>query len=90
MFRVMWGREILDKISAVYDGLDGHDRERLMVAIESLDAQLAANPLSAGESRNSPLVRVAIEPPLTVAFRVDDQERVVRVSSVIHRHGRRK
>jgi hypothetical protein len=85
MYRVMWGPENIDNISRVYDGLNDPDREQLMVAIESLDALLASEPMSVGESRDSPFVRVAIKRPLTVTFRVDDQERVVRISGVNYR-----
>jgi hypothetical protein len=53
MFRVVWGKEILDNISKVYDRLDADHRERLMVAIEALDSHLLNDPLELGESRDS-------------------------------------
>jgi hypothetical protein len=76
------GREIIDKISKLYNGLDDDHREQLMAALESLDAQLRADVINAGESRNSPLTRVAIEGPLTVVFRVDAAQQVVRITGV--------
>ena len=82
MFRVRWGPEIIDEISRVYDGLDDESRERLLAALEVLDSQLQNDPISLGESRASPLVRVAIEGPITVIFRVDDVHRFVRVTGV--------
>jgi hypothetical protein len=39
MYRVTWGRELLDKLAEVYDRLDERDREQLMVALDSLDAR---------------------------------------------------
>jgi hypothetical protein len=82
MYRVMWGPANLEKISRLYDELNDTERERLMVAIELLDRQLARDPMALGESRDSASVRVAIELPLTVVFRVDETLRVVQVSGV--------
>jgi hypothetical protein len=82
MYRVTWGREILDKLAEVYDRLDEHRREQLMVALDSLDAGLIDNPLTLGESRDSPYVRVAIQSPLMVEFRINETQQVVRVSGV--------
>jgi mRNA-degrading endonuclease RelE of RelBE toxin-antitoxin system len=82
MYRVAWSQEVIDKISKVYDGLNDDHRRQLLAAIESLDAQLLADPTNLGESRASPLTRVAIEGPLTIVFRIDDVRRVVRVSGV--------
>ena len=82
MYRVMWGPEIIGPISKVYDGLREKDRERLMIALESLDARLLDDPMGLGESRSTPFVRVAIEGPLTITFHIDEALRVVRISGV--------
>ena len=88
MYRVMWGPENIATISLVYDGLNDHDREQLMIAVESLDAALADDPLIVGESRDSPFARLAIERPLMVAYRVEVQDQVVRVSGVKYLRGK--
>lgn len=80
MYFVRWGPKIIAKFSRVYDGLNDVQRQRLLAALESLDAQLMNDPTTLGESRSSPLIRVAIERPLTIAFRIDEEQQVVRVS----------
>lgn len=82
MYRVAWGPEIIDKISKVYDRLNDSDRELLMVALETIDAALLDHPMLIGESRERPEIRVAIEPPLMITFRINESKRAVRVSGV--------
>lgn len=62
--------------------------DEIMAALESLDARLGDQPMQLGESREHPFVRVVIERPFMVTFRVNEKAQVVRVSSVSYLRSR--
>jgi plasmid stabilization system protein ParE len=58
------------------------DRAAVSRAADAIDSQLLTEPQRVGESREELQSRLLVEPPLAVAFRVREQDRVVEVLSV--------
>jgi hypothetical protein len=82
VFRVIWGREILDSISAAYDAATPADRERILESAARIDEALAQSPMSSGESREHSHIRVLVEGPLAATYRVDVSKQLVFISRV--------
>ena len=58
------------------------DRNAVTRAANEFDRQLRVNPLHFGESRQSSVRRIAIEPPLGIEFEVIEDDKKVRVLGV--------
>jgi hypothetical protein len=57
------------------------DRNAIAQASNTIDRLLGQDPLAVGESRSGP-VRVLIEPPLVVQYKVSEDDRLVEVLRV--------
>jgi hypothetical protein len=79
-FRVDWNRRALNQLAAIWTNVT--DRAAVTAAADQMDAELAADPLNAGESRPG-RYRVLIEWPLSVLYWVDSAKRTARVVSVV-------
>ena len=82
MFRVIWGRDILDSLSAAYDAAAPADQERILDSAAHIDEALAQSPMSTGESREHSHIRVLVDGPLAATFRVDVTKQLVFISRV--------
>lgn len=82
MYRVFWGQQFHRLFAEYYDQADAGVRDSILQAIETLDDALAADPLGIGESRASQHVRIVLEHPFAVTYRVDANRRLVHVTAV--------
>lgn len=75
-YQVLWGPVAEQLLAATW--LAAPDRNAVARAAAWLDEQLARAPRNLGESRESPLHRVAFHGPLGIEFEViEDDKRVV-------------
>jgi plasmid stabilization system protein ParE len=79
-FTVIWNRRALNQLAAIWT--NAADRAAVTAAADRMDAELAVDPLHAGESRHG-RYRVLLEWPLSILFWVDSARRTVRVVSVV-------
>ena len=84
---IAWARSAHDQFLAIWEAADEADLPALEQAVQGVFADLQADPLGVGESRDGRR-RVVSRPPLTVWFEVLDAGRRVRVVRV-HRPARR-
>jgi plasmid stabilization system protein ParE len=75
-FTVVWSASAERELASLW--LSAADRAQVAAAADEIDASLAREPLSFGESRGAN-TRIAIAAPLTVVFDVDEPNRLVRV-----------
>lgn len=69
--------------------LAARDRLSIDEAVQTIELQLATDPMNAGESRVG-TVRVLIVEPLSVVFSVRVEDRFVKVIEISHRIRRRE
>ena len=81
MFRIEWHPPALDELSEIWMRSDSLARQKITLATNQLDSQLAGNPLQAGESRAGH-ERVVFLRPLGALIEVDVQRSVVFVMHV--------
>ncbi len=86
MYQYSWLEPVLDDLAAIYVAAEKSERELLAAGVAAFNAQLAADPLTVGESRFGGR-RVAFPPLLRIFFKVDAAARRVWVTSVI-RYGK--
>ena len=75
-YEVIWTSQAESLLTQLW--LSSRDHEALREACESIDQQLAAEPLEAGESRNEDR-RILFADALAVTFGVSPRERKVRI-----------
>jgi hypothetical protein len=85
MFAVIWLNSALDQLADVYVAAAPAERQRIAAGVEALNARLAADPLSVGESRVGGN-RITSPPLLAVGFHVSVADRVVRIR-LVRRYG---
>lgn len=78
-FTVIWVQEAEDRLTKLW--LAAADREAIARASDTIDRQLAVNPLGVGESRVSNF-RVLFEGPLGVTYDTSEEDRRVKVWAV--------
>jgi hypothetical protein len=78
-YTVVWQPPALATLAKLWT--DGPDRNAVAAASDSIDARLARDPLSQGESRDGPH-RILFVAPLVVDFEVREAERTVLVLCV--------
>jgi len=78
-YTVIWKTFQLDRLAEIYVSAGPIDRDRMAAGIEGFNAQLAADPLAVGESRDRGY-RVAFPSLLCVYFNVDQVRRLARVA----------
>ena len=81
MFRVRWKRSALNELASLWMQADAEGRRAINTAANAVDQQLRSDPLNQGESRPQGR-RIFFVSPLGILFRVDPQQRVVRVLQV--------
>jgi hypothetical protein len=86
MFAVVWMNKALDELADVYVAVGPAERTRIAAGVDALNQRLAADPLSEGESRAGGY-RITFPDLLSITFRVDQANGVVRVTSA-SRYGR--
>lgn len=75
-FTVVWTDSAASELAAIWNA--STDRAEVSNAANSLDASLANDPSSVGESRGG-RTRIAIRAPLAILFDCDDDGRIVTV-----------
>lgn len=68
-----------ERIDEAWAVSNSADRSQLEVAVVESEMQLRTDPMGVGESRDDIHERVFILPPLTLYFRVDRSNQIVRV-----------
>ena len=68
---VRWKPSALDQLADYYASLPLPEQRALAATVERINAELAADPLALGESRDSAGRRVWFPGPLVVIFRVE-------------------
>ena len=79
MFRVVWADAELDRLADAFVAADLPTRQQIVSAVERANAQLTSDPMSIGESRENPRLRIAFVGRLNVLYTVDLTDRVVFV-----------
>lgn len=79
MFAVEWLPSAEQTLASLWN--TAHDRAALSASADTIDAELARDPLSLGEARGGK-TRIVLMAPLAVLFDVDVQARHVRVWDV--------
>jgi hypothetical protein len=77
---VKYRRLAKDDLAALW--LDAPDRQVLAEAADAIDAELASDPLTAGEGRGGSR-RLVINSPLAAYFVVDESTRTVTVTAFV-------
>lgn len=80
-FTVFWKPTAEGQLASLWN--ESHDRSAIARAADEVDALLAVDPQSRGESRSG-ASRVLIVTPLVVAFEVREPDRAVDVLGVRH------
>jgi len=80
-YRVVWLNPCLDSLAELYIAASPAERERMATGGEALNRRLADDPFHEGESREG-MSRLTFPPLLKIRFRVDTNERVVRITDV--------
>jgi hypothetical protein len=78
-YTVLWVRRAESKLAQIWN--EAADRAEITHAANAIDAGLGDNPEDCGESRPNGL-RIAIVSPLALTFRVEADDRIVRVHDV--------
>ena len=86
MYDVLWREDLLDQLADLYVAVTAPERERMARGVQGLNRRLKDEPLEVGEGRPDGF-RVVFTPLLFITFYVDEEGRVVRVSS-IRRYGK--
>ena len=79
-FSVSWGPVAERELAEAW--LSASDRVAVVRAASKIDEMLRRKPLSAGESRESSVSRIALVPPLAVSFEVIVDDEKVFVTGV--------
>jgi hypothetical protein len=79
MYSVEWLPSAEDELANLWN--NDNDRASIAAAADAIDAALARNPFSVGESREQNS-RIAFEPPLAVVFNVYPSSRHVEVRGI--------
>ena len=78
-FTVLWVRRAEIKLAQIWT--EASDRAEVTQAANTIDAALCHDPENCGESRPDAL-RILLVAPLAVIFRVETEDRIVRVADV--------
>ena len=81
MFQVRWRPTALKDLAALWTSADAAQRRAITQAAQSIDRQLPNNPQNQGESRTKGR-RIFFASPLGILFRVEPQQRIIRVLQV--------
>lgn len=81
MFALVWMDEAFEDMDQIVRENPGRTAE-LALALRDLTTRLASNPGNVGESRDEDDVRVMFTGPLTVFFRVDEEDKVVEIGRI--------
>jgi plasmid stabilization system protein ParE len=76
---IIWTARALNQLAEVWTAAE--DQQGVTEASYRIEAQIRANPLGAGESRDED-ERIVIDPPLRVLYHVDQARQVVHVTAV--------
>jgi hypothetical protein len=79
IFTVLWKPDSQQQLAQLW--INGPDRNAIAAAADRIDARLKQDPQLQGESRFGDL-RILIELPLAVIFKVNEADRTVMVSDV--------
>ena len=79
---VIYRPDAADELATIW--IDSSDRQAVADAANAIDKQLAADPSSAGKSRDRNS-RILCEGPLAVFFDINESDRIVSVWGVSHR-----
>lgn len=79
-FTVVWKPQAERNLADLW--IQAADRAALTQGVDSLELRLRANPGQVGESRVDFKSRISLEPPLGIAFRIHEQDRIVEVLRV--------
>jgi len=80
MWAVIWRDLALDALADVFVAADLLTRDAIEQAVTRLNARLASDPETLGESRPGPGRRIAYDSPRAIRFTVYPTDRVVRVT----------
>jgi hypothetical protein len=79
-FTVVWKREARDQLAEIW--LASDNRNGVSNAANEIDRWLRNDPEQKGESRSGN-DRIVMVPPLAVVFSVHEEDRIVRILSVV-------
>ena len=79
MYTVRWKRSAVDRLTDLW--IEASDRPAVTSAVDEIDRILAADPLTAGESR-SEQTRVVFISPIGVFVDIDESAQIVNVLKV--------
>jgi len=82
-YKVVWIHRVLDRVTELCNSAieSGKTVADITQAMARIDKTLEQNPQQQGESRSGP-ERILFDPPLSVHFDIDEEERVVVVLAV--------
>jgi plasmid stabilization system protein ParE len=80
VYKVVWLRGALSEVNRILDLTANH--QSVFDAMDEVDALLSHNPGKAGESREELSRRIAVVPPLVVAYRIFESQKLVLISRV--------
>ena len=80
-FSIIWRTETLDALADIYIAATEDEREQITAGVDVFNRRLAKNPFDVGESRDGN-VRFAFPALLMIRFRIEGDDRIVRVIRV--------
>jgi hypothetical protein len=81
MFRVRWKQAAINELASLWMNADAEQRRAITQATDLIDRQLQVDPEIQGESRPRNR-RILFATPLGILFRVDPQQKLVRVLQI--------
>lgn len=81
MYRVRWRRSARDELTLIWLRIGSAERNDVTRATHEIDEALRSNPIGNSESRDAGN-RIAINLPIGVRFRIDENTRTVYVLEV--------
>jgi plasmid stabilization system protein ParE len=79
MFEIRWARSAYDNLARIWMVFNSERRAAITRSVATIEAQLATDPMTAGESRERPTRRVLQQSPVGIDFHIDESNRVVKV-----------
>lgn len=83
MFSVEWIPTAADELATLWLDASPHERRAITGATREIDSLLRVNPENVGESRSEDR-RILLAAPLGVTFKIEPDDRKVRVLKVWH------
>lgn len=78
-YQIEWALPALRRFADEWDSLDWPHQREVLEALKRTDQILIQSPLSVGESRLMPELRILIEPPVTLRYIVHESLSMVRI-----------